>query len=348
MKILIIAAHEVLESDEVNMLTELGHEVCSTGFFLDPENPKTILRGKTKNKKNSDFIEAFTKENPNYILPCMHPHAGFCDISLELANKFDIIILQHYHVWLDINWETISKMKPTLIIRSLGFGVPMVEHYYNLIRHHVPQTKIVRLSERERMCYNYCGEDIVIPQCYNPNDYLEWNGTKENVLTINKMFKARAEGCGYEKYLQVTEPFKEQRILCGNGNEDIPFSKHATFDELKRYLADSRCYLSTMSKPASCVTYAFIEALCQGIPIVSFGNQTGNSGGETFGIDKYIQNEVNGFYSDDNVELQGYIRELLTDHNLAKQIGQKGKEKGLALFHWDVCKDKWRQILETV
>lgn len=347
MRILDISAHETLEADQINIFVELGHEkVCSTGFFRNPEKPQTIIRPPTKNKPNYEFINKFNHYNPDYILPCTDKRAGVCFLPDDILKDFDIIVLNHYPHMLQANWPAFYNMKAKLIIRTLGFGNEMLESYYAVAKKLKPDIKIVRLSERERFCTNYCGEDTIIPQCYKPEEYLPWNGTDKKVLTVNKMFRIRAEMCGYDKYIQVTDPFKDERILLGNGNEDIPFAKHVEFDVLKQYLANSRCYLSTMSKTASVVTYAFIEALCTGIPVISYGNETGNCNGPTFGVDKIIENGINGYYSDDNKELQEYIRLLLNDHKLASEIGAKGKQKGLSLFHWDIIKEKWRGILD--
>lgn len=346
MKILYIEAHETLAYDQINMWTELGHEVCSTGFYRNPLEPKTILRGPTKNKVNESWISVFEQLNPNYILPSMHPSSGMCTLPLWLVNQFDAVVLDYYPWMLEANWDAFYSMNAKLIIRTLGFGNEMVESFYAAAKRAKPDIKIVRLSEREKLCQNYCGHDAIIPQGYNPNDYFEWNGQKENVLTINKMFKKRAESCGYDIYMQVTEPFKKERVLLGNENEDIEFAQHVPFNTLKQYLANSRVYLSTMSRPASCITYGFIEAWCQGIPIVSFGNGIGNSGGqESFMIDKFIEHGVNGFYSDNIFELQLYIRSLLDDYDLAKQIGQEGRKKGLSIFHQDIIKNQWKDIL---
>jgi glycosyltransferase involved in cell wall biosynthesis len=104
-----------------------------------------------------------------------------------------------------------------------------------------------------------------------------------------------------------------------------------------------------MSKPASCITYAFLEGFCSGVPVVSFGNGTGNwNGRQTFMIDKYIENGVNGFYSDDNNELQSYLKDLLNDKELARKIGEKGRETGLKLFHRDIIKKQWDEFLKSL
>lgn len=349
MKILNIEAHESLSYDQVNIWTELGHKVCSTGFFLDPVNPLTNVRPSTKNNPTEWFIQEFRRLNPTYKVPSMEPMSGVCNLSLELLNKFDVVIIDYYPWVLTLNEEALKKTTAKIIIRTIGFGNEYQEQFYIHAKKYRPDIKIVRMSERERICDLYAGEDAVITQCYDPAMYPEYNGSKRRILTINKMFNKRADSCEFWKYMEVMQPFENERYLVGFGNEDLDFSHDLPFNELGQAIADSQVYFSTCSKPAGCITMAFLEAYCGGLPVVSFGNQIGSwNGKNTFGIDKYLENGVTGYYSDSIPELQSYLKQLLENKELCNKIGYAGRQKGLSIFHKDIIKSQWKNVLESL
>ena len=348
MKILEIACHEVLEKDTVNILTELGHDISSNSFFLIPHEPLTKVRPPTKNKADYTFINQFREANPGFQLPSMVPNSGVCKLTLEMLDRFDLVIIDYYPWVLTINEEVLKKTKARIILRTIAFGSRYQEEFYVYAKKYRPDIKIVRMSERERMCEIYAGEDAIIRQCYDPDEFLPWTGSKQQILTINKMFLKRADSCGFWEYMEVMQPFEKERLLVGFENEDIDFNKNLSYEDLKLALSESMVYFATFSKPAGFVTYATVEAMCSGLPIVSF-NERGNWNGlPTYQVEKFIEQGVTGYYSDDITNLQGFLSGLLNDRELCKRIGEAGRKKGLSLFHKDIIKAQWKEVLDDI
>ncbi len=349
MRILHVGAHESLSRDQMQIWTELGNIVRSTDFFRNPQKPLTHTRPPLDIEPDYAWIQEFEQANPEYLLPGLAPYAGVCNLPLATLNKFDLLVVDYYPWIFTVNEEALKKTTAKIIIRTFGFGYEFQEQFYIHAKRYRPDLKIVRMSERERICDLYAGEDAIITQCYDPSMYPEYNGAKRRILTINKMFLKRAESCGFWDYMQVMAPFEQERYLVGFANEDLDFAHDLPYNELGQAIADSQVYFSTCSRPAGCITMAFQEAWCGGVPVVSFGNKLGGFNGKpTFQIDKYIDNGINGFYSDNIEELQGYLRKLLDDKDLCKKIGEAGRKKGLNLFHKDIIKKQWKQVLSNL
>lgn len=347
MKILLISCHQVLEASEARILKSLGHSVQTIGFYAT-KTPQTNMRNDPGSDKDEEFLAKFDYYNPQgYVLPSLHPQSGMCNLPDDLIKDFDLIILHYYPWMLTHNWPSFSKK--SLLIRTIGFPVNIIEQHYLWAKHNKPNTKIVRLSDTESLNPYYCGADAIIPQTFHPEDFTDWVGNKEQILTVTKMFKKRADSCKFAEYEQITEPFKDKRVLIGSQNEDIPYAKvEIPLSELRQDMSESRICLNMPSQPACC-TYSLVEAMGIGMPIVSVGPKIGDCNGQhTFNIEKYIDNGESGFIGDSVEECQEHIRTLLNDFSLCQKLGAKAKEKAKSMFHVDVTTEQWRQVLETL
>jgi glycosyltransferase involved in cell wall biosynthesis len=94
-----------------------------------------------------------------------------------------------------------------------------------------------------------------------------------------------------------------------------------------------------------------MEAMMTGIPIVALGPKHCNRDypeQETYEVHEIIKDGLNGFVSDNIEELRARIKMLLENEELARTIGQAGRETAIKLFGKQVAKEGWKSFLEKI
>jgi len=331
MKILYLSCHSILEYDEVKLLTELGHDVFSMGSYINPESPHDKKRPPIQGKYDDHLIELshqYTKDN-------LHP---------ELIEPFDVIIVIHIPQWITNNWEKMKHKK--VIWRTIGQSHSGIEN--TLAKPREEGLKIVRYSPEEKTIPGYIGEDAMIRFYKDKNEFANWNGKTQQVITVSQSMKARNIFCGFDIFQKATEGLP--RKLYGPCNEDTGIEGGLlSYEDLKANYRDSRVYFYTGTYPAS-YTLNFIEALMTGIPIVAIGAKLANirayPGLETYEIHKIIKHSENGFCSDSPDELRQNIEFLLVNPEEAKRIGEAGRKTAIELFEKETIKEQWKDFLD--
>ena len=90
---------------------------------------------------------------------------------------------------------------------------------------------------------------------------------------------------------------------------------------------------STISPVPSCL----LEAMSCGCAIVTTA---------TCMIPEIIENGVNGFMSNDEAELKGYIQQLLDDEELRNKMGQAARETIVNHFGEEKFINNWNKIFD--
>ena len=121
---------------------------------------------------------------------------------------------------------------------------------------------------------------------------------------------------------------------------------------MKKKLQDARVFVYGGTWPAS-YTLAFQEGMTLGIPMVCIGrdkaeNIVGVEGQEFYEIHEIIDNGINGFVSDDINYLRSKISLLLKDWEMAREIGQKGREKAIKLWGKNKIRKEWDDFLNSL
>jgi hypothetical protein len=329
MNILYLSCHAILEHDEVKLLTELNHNVFALGSYINPKKPHDNKRPGFKGFYD-DHLQAvaiqYSKEN----------------LHQELIDWADVIIVMHRPDWILNNW---SRMKHKKVIwRTIGQSQPQIEGDLALVRG--DGLKIVRYSPLERTIEGFAGEDAVIRFYKNSKEFKGYTGEKNRVITVAQSMKRRNDFCGFNIFEQVTNGM--ERRLYGPDNEDSGIEGGLlSYADLKKAYRENRVYFYTGTYPAS-YTLNFMEALMTGIPIVAIGKELANLNYfkmDAYEVDKIIENGVNGFVSNNITELREYVQMLLNDHELAKRIGQAGRETAIKLFDKELIKNQWRDFL---
>ena len=169
MKIQYISCHSILEYDEVQLLTELGHDVFSNGAYIDPAGHITHPRPGIKGAKYYPEYAELARMNPTTNLP------------KELIDPFDVIIVMHQPDVLVQNWDKIKHKK--VIWRSIGQSVPAVERKLAPLREE--GLVVVRYSPKEENIDSYTGSDAMIRFYKDPEVYKGWDGKDTGVVNFS-------------------------------------------------------------------------------------------------------------------------------------------------------------------
>lgn len=265
----------------------------------------------------------------------------------EMIEWADTIIIQHVPEWIINNWDKIRHKH--VIWRTIGQSTSAVEML--LADYRYDGMKIVRYSPKEKNIQMNLGEDAMIRFYKDPEEYKDWNGSVDRVITLGQAIQKRGAFCNYQIFEEATREFP--RIVFGADNDDLGglWGGQLSYEDLKKELRDNRVFFYTGTQPAS-YTLGFIEAFMTGIPIVSVGNDVGNSlfkqEQNTFEVPEIIDSGACGFVSDNIDDLKEKVRQLLKDETLRKRISVAAREKAIQLFGKETIKKQWEDFLNNL
>ena len=134
--------------------------------------------------------------------------------------------------------------------------------------------------------------------------------------------------CGFQIWKRVSEGF-ETKVL-----GDTPgLSEPAGLDELVDAYQTSRIFLNTST--ISPIPTSLLEAMACGCAVVSTA---------TCMIPEIIKNGVNGFVTNDENKMREYIELLLSDEELAADMGRKAAETIRLEFSEDKFIENWNSV----
>jgi len=334
-----IVGHDILEYNNLKLFSTLGYEVFTPSVYMDPKNPdptKPYLPNLDLNV-NKEILDEFLRLNlGGYRYP------NKLKISKSFIDKFDIILVS----WIKdvlIDEEDWKLIKDKLVIyQSLGQSSKGRE--YRIAKWRAEKgIKIVRISDKERNFPLYGGEDAIIDLDIDCNYYTGWVGNDSSVLTINSSVFQRSLACNSNQYLEVVNKFNKKLYGTGNDPSAASFIKGtASKEELLAELITCRAFFSLGTKPCP-VVLSFKEAMSTGIPVVTWGPRLG---GPTYAACDYIENGVNGFYSDNLEELKSYLRLLLNDYEFSKSISINSRKTAIEHFSTEVISKKWESNIK--
>lgn len=332
MKIHYLSCHSILEYDEVQLLTDLGHEVFSNGAYLDPKGHITLPRPAIKGAKYYEDYAHLAMSNPKTNLPP------------ELIEPFDLIIIMHSPDVVINNWDKIKHKK--VIWRTIGQSTNGIEA--SLKRMRDEGLKIVRYSPKERHLSNYIGEDILIRFYKDEDDLSGWTGESNNVVNFAQSLKGRRDHCHYDEIIQVIEKFNG--TVYGPGNEDLSSYNGGSIPyELqieKMQKAKAMVYGGTA--PAS-YTLSFIEALMMGLPIVAINKSMAHIiyDFEFYEVDELLSS-IDGIVCASVEEMIGRTTELIENDLYAKQISDKQRSLAIEMFGKKKIIKQWEDFLNAI
>lgn len=337
MKLLYLSCHSILEYDELKLFEELDIDYFSLGSYVIPTKPVDPIR------------PALMHQPDKWLTDNAPPRDN---IPQEFIDKFDVIVLMHADTpegnWIAQNWDKFKKdPKRRVIWRTIGQSTQRLEELMKPYRDQ--GLEIVRYSFKEANIPHTAGSDKVIRFYKDPGEFAGWNGADKMAITIAQDMKHRGEYCNYDAFEYFAKEFRVKLYGPHNENAGELNGGLLSYEEMKQRLRDARVYIYTGTQPAS-YTLNFIEAMMTGIPVVALGPKFATSlnlAGDVYEIPDIIQNGVNGYWSDNLDELRKRIVQLLDDHQLARRIGNMGRETAIRLFGKETIKSIWKDYLKV-
>lgn len=334
MKIHYISCHEILEYDEVQLLTDMGHEVFSNGAYINPEGHISLAR---PGIKGMDYNEKYAKlaiENPKTNLP------------KELIDPFDVIIVMHQPDVLIQNWDKMKHKK--VVWRTIGQSVPSVEEKLAPLREE--GLLIVRYSPKEENIDNYIGSDALIRFYKDEKIYSGWDGATGDVVNFTQSLLGRRDFVHYDEIMPVIEVFSGK--IYGPGNEDLGSFNggKAPFDKQLEIMRHAGVMVYGGTWPAS-YTLSFIEALMMGLPMVVISKTLANvpkfQNIDFYEVDE-IMSKISAPVCGSVNELLDATKELLDNTDYARDISRRQIDIARELFGKDVIAKQWRTFLNSI
>jgi len=176
-------------------------------------------------------------------------------------------------------------------------------------------------------CDNRVIHHSVDTELFKPSD-IEKNG---KTLSVVNDFVNRDYCCNYSGWQRITEGLPVRLV----GNTPGLSEPAKDIHELVSEYQQASVFLNTST--VSPVPTSLLEAMSCGCAVVSTA---------TCMIPEIINNGVNGYISNNEEDLKGYIKELLDDPSLAVKMGQAARETILEKFSEDKFINNWNQVFD--
>jgi glycosyltransferase involved in cell wall biosynthesis len=341
MKILYLSCHEVLEYDELSMLSEIGIDLFSTGAYRTPLAPAgETLRPPLPNlhvDPDDDAEYCRLLKSNNDVRDCLCP--GF-------LRRFDAVIVMHRPEWVRACIDAGAGIP--VIWRTIGQSHPAMEREIASLKS--DHLRIVRYSPREQQLHDYCGHQAIIRFGKPVSEFAPWVGNIRRVVTFSNRMRQRGTHTCYDIFRAIIAPFDCDIYGVCNGDIHDLSRGSVTYCEQLRILNRYRVLGYTGTCPAS-YTLSFMEAWLAGIPIVAVGRQLWNlatGSGELYEVPDLIVNGFNGFVSDSIEELQSAVLLMLNDDEAASCISMRGRESAQRVFDAARITQQWKSFLVSL
>lgn len=203
------------------------------------------------------------------------------------------------------------------------------DHYENL-RNMVGDVNVF-ITKYSRQAWNINASSDVIYHSIDTDLFKPADNPKPQVLTVAHDFINRDYALNYQGWNRITNGLN--RVVVGDTKGLSEAAK--SVDDLVSKYQESLIYInpSTLSP----VPTSMLEAMSCGCAVVST---------ETCEIPDIIEHGVNGFMSNDEKELRGYLDQLLADPELAKKMGQAARETVKQHFSEQRFINEWNNIFD--
>lgn len=347
MNILLMTAHEIAESDDLRMFTDMGMDVFSIGAYTNPARPNLDMthggRGLRPPLPDAPYhadLEALCNVQRE-----KHHGEGTefgivdwakADLHPDIIEWADVIIAHHFvDTWLGGQWDAIRHKR--VIWRTCGQSNPRLEMEMGRL----DGLQIVRYSPKEREAFEalgvFAGEDALIRFGKYPADYGPWVGDDLHVGNVTQNMDLRGEHCGYPFWLEATKDLPVKPA--GTGSERIGGTGELSYPAMLDYLRHLRVYLYTGTQPAS-YTLGLMEAMLSGVPIVSIGP-------DQMWIPALFEgHEIAGEYADDPVMARLDLAQLLRSDQIAGLWSERVRQRAIDLFGIETIATQWRAFLD--
>lgn len=267
MNIVQCLSHSIEESDQLKLLTGIGHNVFSIGGYIKPDAPHDPKRPPLDVPYYPGLHAAVDALGTADNLGAAQSRLP--DAILDWADT----IIYHHHLeerllpqWPRLlDWKRGSTRR-RIIWRSVGQSVEYNERTMTPLRR--AGLERVAYSPKEANIPGYSGHDTLIRFWKDPDEWSGWTGEQSVVINVTQHLRQRDPYTNWQFWADATRGLPA--IPLGPGSEVIGGPGELSSDDMKAWLRRARCYLYTGTQPAS-YTLGLIEALMTGTPVVSIG-----------------------------------------------------------------------------
>jgi hypothetical protein len=256
MNLLYLSCHEVLEYDEVRMLTQIpGVNVMPMGAYWDG-GKGAITRPQLDIKLKPEWVRAFHNLKP----PAEEEdHRKY--LSEELLDMFDVIVVMHHFDWIIHNSELMRGRN--VIWRDIGQIWEDTDEHLRRIKD--LGVKIVRYSSVDQYDCKVKA-DALIPFGKFSTDFPKWEGGTREIIALVQSIAQRADSCNKDMWDAVCSAAPNK--LFGTDNQGQQNWQGLTsYPEMLQHMKNHNAFWYGGTRPAP-YTLALMEAMFVGIPVV--------------------------------------------------------------------------------
>lgn len=342
LNILYFACHEVLEYDDLRLLTGLGHRVFSIGQFSDPDNPPSLRPQHPEFYHDYDW-KMFTETGGSVERR---------SVGRAFAALFDIVIVGH-------NPQRIIENLPAfgdrpIIYRSIGQSNAFTE---SLLATVADRVHIVRYSKNDVGLPGFSRSDQVIYFGKYLNEFPTWS-PENRVISFHNSYPTRA-GVSVptlDQYNALAEC--ELLDLYGFLNDGIAAARGIAPPVVQSKLFQTAAlYFYVYSVPPS-YTLSLVEAMATGTPVLApsalmitrtLGNVATQCGftPERYEVADLLDQDPRLLY--DTIEdAATKLQSLLNDLDYRQEVSHRLREKSREMFDAANIRDQWENLLQSL
>ena len=320
------------QGEPLNILTGPTHERYETGLA----KANAVFYG-YRAEHIKGWNTQYAPVPDNYIL--LDDRYG--ETALPLDVEFDLVLSQH-------KFGQFQKFYP--IAKFLGIPLVSLEHTLPAPDWDEHKRKVlagmkgdinVFISDYsiDKWGFEKTDDVRVIKHCvdselFNPRlDYRSDVKRENRILSVVNDWVGRDWCCGFQNWQRVTQGLPVFPV----GDTQGLSRPASSTDELVDFYAQSRIFINTSI--ISPVPTALLEAMSCGCAVVSTSNCM---------IPEVIEHGVNGFMTNDEDEMRGFLELLMRDEELAFQMGQAARETIVRDFSVERFTNEWNDIFNEV
>jgi glycosyltransferase involved in cell wall biosynthesis len=311
------------DNEALNILTFPTHERYETQLCKTNHNFYSIYidGGKNWNKHQTPVPENYNIFNYSKF----PPHVDF-----------DIILVQsrmthQYEVAKRIN----SAIGVPIIVLEHTMPIPemMNDNIINRINQMVGNANIY-ITEYSKQAWGV-SKGLVIPHGIDSDTFTDKGEERKNqVLTVANDFINRDYCLNFSLWRQVIDDSISHKLV---GETDGLSEPAGSVQELVDSYNECSVYFNTTKY--SPIPTSLLEAMSCGCAVVSTDNCE---------IPEVIQNDYNGFLSNDPEELKSYLRHLISNPDKARKLGKNARDTVIEKFSENKFIDSWNTLFKTV
>ena len=178
---------------------------------------------------------------------------------------------------------------------------------------------------------------------FNQDEWHEWHGGINGVLTVAGRMGDRPHVTGYQFWKDVVTGLDCEKLVMGSKWEKMrrwekEIVRHSRdWSDLKETLASYDVYFSPTHE--SPFPRARSEAFVTGMPMVTTPDHN---------VNLYVEHGINGYVTNDADEAADYINMLLGNKKLRTKFSKNAREKAREVLNIDRFLKEWNDLLDFV